>query len=187
MGTMIFIMLLSFIFFASFGYILSRYRTCPADKILVVYGETGNGKACRCIHGGGVFVFPIIQDYQYLDLTPLQLTVIIKDVLCLENIMLNVSSKFTFAISTEPDIMEKAAERLLGQSQQAIQDMANDIITGQIRLVIAQLCFEDIRENAAKITSLIGENVNKELNKIGLHLINVNISRIVDENSKILI
>ena len=186
MGIMIFIMVLSFIL-ASFGYIVSRYRLCPADKILVVYGQVGNEKSIKCIHGGGVFVFPIIQDYKYLDLTPIQINIELKDALCSENIMLNVSSKFTFSISTEPGIMENAAERLLGQSQQAIQDMAKDIIEGQLRLIIAKISFEDIRENMQETTSILSENVNHELNKIGLQLININISRITDENSKILI
>ena len=176
-----------FVFFGMAGYLFSRFRTCPSDKILVVYGQTGTGKSSKCIHGGGIFVLPIIQDYQYLDLTPIGINIEVKDALCLENTMLNVSSKFTFGISTEPSIMENAAERLLGQSQQAIQDIAKDIIMGQIRLVIAQIGFEAIKGNKEKITNMIATNVDKELGKIGLKLININIDRITDKNSLILI
>ncbi len=47
-----------------------RYKRCPSDKILVVYGKIsgGAGLSARCYHGGASFVWPIIQDYQYLDL-----------------------------------------------------------------------------------------------------------------------
>ena len=134
-----------------------------------------------------MFVVPIIQDYQYLDLTPIQINMELKDVLSMENIMLNISSNVVVAISTEPDVMENAAERLLGQSQQAIQDMAKDIIIGQIKLIIAQTEVENIRKNIVKINSMITENANHEVNRIGLKLVNFNITRITDKNSKILI
>lgn len=188
MESIIIIMVIMFFIFVSIvGYLFSKYKTCPSDKILVVYGQTGENRAFKCIHGGGVFVLPIIQDYQYLDLAPIGINIELKDALCLENTMLNISSKFTFGISTEPIIMENAAERLLGQSQQAIQDMAKDIIMGQIRLVIALTRFEAIKGNKEKITNMIATNVDKELGKIGLKLININIDRITDKNSRILI
>ena len=50
--------------------IVNRYRRCPSDKVLVVYGTTGNKGSAKCIHGGGTFVWPIIQDYAYLRLYP---------------------------------------------------------------------------------------------------------------------
>ena len=53
----------------------SRYRRCPSDKILVVYGKVGGGKSAKCLHGGATFVMPVIQDYQYLDLTPIPIEI----------------------------------------------------------------------------------------------------------------
>ena len=58
--------------FILFATIIRRYRRCPSDKILVVYGKTGGGSA-KCIHGGGKFVWPVIQDYAYLSLTPISI------------------------------------------------------------------------------------------------------------------
>ena len=56
--------------------LLKRYRRCPADHILVIYGKvSGKGRAARTIHGGAAFIWPIIQDYQYLDLTPIPIEV----------------------------------------------------------------------------------------------------------------
>ena len=170
---------------SGFGYLFSRYRTCPSDKVLVVYGQTGGNRASNCIHGGGKFVLPVIQDYQYLDLTPIGISVDLKNALSKQNIRVDVPSKFTVGISTEPGVMENAAERLLGQSQQAIQDMAKDIIFGQLRLVIAQMDIEEINSNRDKLLQQVSTNVDTELRKIGLKLINVNITDIIDESGYI--
>ncbi|MCK4564852.1 MAG: flotillin family protein, partial [Verrucomicrobia bacterium] len=48
---------------------VSRYRRCPSNKILVIYGKTSSG-AAKCIHGGAAFVWPLFQDFAYLDLEP---------------------------------------------------------------------------------------------------------------------
>ena len=174
-----------FVIFCMGAYLFSRYRTCPSDKVLVVYGQTGGNRASNCIHGGGKFVLPVIQDYQYLDLTPIGISVDLKNALSKQNIRVDVPSKFTVGISTEPGIMENAAERLLGQSQQAIQDMAKDIIFGQLRLVIAQMDIEEINANRDKLLANVSTNVDTELKKIGLKLINVNITDIIDESGYI--
>jgi flotillin len=39
---------------------ISRYKRCPSNKILVVYGKVGKGRSAKCIHGGGTFVIPVI-------------------------------------------------------------------------------------------------------------------------------
>ncbi len=167
-------------------YTISIYKKCPQGKILVTYNQIGKEKTYKPITKGGIFVFPIIQDYQYLDLAPIAFD-INKNVLIWDNTKLNVSVTVTVGISTEPSIMENAVERLLGLSQQDIQDMAKDIITGQVRLIFAQTKFEKIRTNIVNINSMISENANHEVNKIGLQLINFNITRISDENSRTLI
>jgi flotillin len=177
--------LLLLVLIGGVGWVISRFRTCPADKVLVVYGKTAGDKASKCIHGGAEFVWPVIQDYQYLDLTPIGISVDLKNALSKQNIRVDVPSKFTVGVSTDPGVMENAAERLLGQSQQAIQDMAKDIIFGQLRLVIAQMDIEEINANRDKLLSQVSTNVGQELKKIGLKLINVNITDIVDESGYI--
>src|SRR5574344_2812451 len=101
--------------------IINRYRRCPSDKILVVYGTTGNKGSAKCVHGGGTFVWPIIQDYAYLSLTPISIDANLTNALSRQNIRVDVPSRFTVGISTEPDYMNAAAERLLGLSADEIQ------------------------------------------------------------------
>ncbi|MCF0178794.1 MAG: flotillin family protein [Bacteroidales bacterium] len=164
--------------------LLKRYRRCPSDKILVVYGSTGRGSA-KCVHGGGTFVWPVIQDYEYLSLTPISIEANLTNALSRQNIRVDVPCRFTVGISTEADSMNNAAERLLGLSANDIQDMARDILFGQLRLVIASMSIEELNQDRDAFQENIKKNVEIELKKIGLKLINVNITDIKDESGYI--
>lgn len=178
------------IVFALLMGILSRYRKCPSDKILVIYGKVGsdkNGQArsAKCVHGGAAFIMPIIQSYQFMDLTPISINVDLKNALSKQNIRVDVPSKFTVGISTEPGIMQNAAERLLGLRMNEIQELAKDIIIGQLRLVVATMEIEEINNDRDKFLVAVSNNVEIELKKIGLRLINVNVTDINDESGYI--
>ncbi|MBQ8722350.1 MAG: flotillin family protein [Paludibacteraceae bacterium] len=170
--------------FITIAAVIRRYRRCPSDKILVVYGKTGGGSA-RCIHGGGKFIWPIIQDYAYLNLTPISIDANLTNALSRQNIRVDVPCRFTVGISTESDSMNNAAERLLGLSSNEIQELARDILFGQLRLVIATMSIEEINSDRDKFLENISKNVEVELKKIGLRLINVNVTDIKDESGYI--
>lgn len=178
------------IIFALIMGILSRYRKCPSDKILVIYGKVGNDKngqarSAKCVHGGAAFIMPIIQSYQFMDLTPISINVDLKNALSKQNIRVDVPSRFTVGISTEPGIMQNAAERLLGLRMNEIQELAKDIIFGQLRLVVATMEIEEINNDRDKFLVAVSNNVEIELKKIGLRLINVNVTDINDESGYI--
>jgi len=167
-----------------------RYKRCPSDRILVVYGKVGKGvkaetRSAKCIHGGAAFIWPVIQDYAFLDLTPISIEINLTSALSKQNIRVDVPSRFTVGISTEPGVMTNAAERLLGLSQQDISNLAKDIIFGQLRLVVATMDIEEINSNRDKFLAAVSSNVEAELKKIGLKLINVNVTDINDESGYI--
>lgn len=164
--------------------LISRYKRCPSDKILVIYGRTG-GTSARCIHGGGAFIWPVIQDYAYLDLKPISIEANLTNALSRQNIRVDVPCRFTIAISTEPESMNNAAERLLGLRHDQIQELAKDILFGQLRLVIATMSIEEINSDRDKFLENISKNIDTELKKIGLKLINVNVTDIKDESGYI--
>ena len=168
------------------AFLANRYRKCPADKILVIYGS-GNGgkKSANCVHGGGAFVWPVIQDYAYMSLTPIGIDANLTNALSRQNIRVDVPCRFTVGISTDPEYMNAAAERLLGQTANQIQEMARDILFGQLRLVIATMSIEELNSDRDKFLEAITANVEVELKKIGLKLINVNVTDIKDESGYI--
>ena len=90
------------------GFALSRVKRCPDDKLLVVYGK-GPG---RCLHGGWTFVLPLIQDYRYMSLEPIEVS-------APDSSQLPITVK----ISTETaEMMSNAMVHLLGLSTSEIQE-----------------------------------------------------------------
>ena len=177
----VFILIISF---------LRRYKRCPSDRILVIYGKIGQNKeaeyrSAKCIHGGASFIWPVIQNYAFLDLTPIPIEINLKSALSKQNIRVDVPSIFTVGITTESGIMTNAAERLLGLSQEEISNLAKDIIFGQLRLVVATMDIEEINSNRDLFLEAVSSNVEAELKKVGLKLINVNVTDINDESGYI--
>jgi flotillin len=171
-----------------FGFVMvlaKRYKRCPSNRILVIYGKVSEGQSARCLHGGGTFVWPLIQDYDYLHLDPMQIEIPLKGALSMENIRVNVPSVFTVAIGTDASTMQNAAIRLLGLTTADIIKQAEDIIFGQLRQVIASMKIEDINRDREKFLLSIQTSLEPELEKIGLDLINVNITDITDDSGYI--
>ena len=184
------IIIIVFVVFVTFAAILRRYKRCPSDKILVIYGKTGKNKegsisSARCIHGGASFIWPVFQDWKMLDLTPISIECNLTNALSKQNIRVDVPCRFTVGISTEPEVMTNAAERLLGLHPSDIQNIATDILFGQLRLVIATMDIEEINADRDKFLAAVSQNVEAELRKIGLKLINVNVTDIRDESGYI--
>jgi flotillin len=159
---------------------VSRYKRCPANKILVISGSVGSGNAARCISGGGAFVWPVVQEYAYLSLDPIRLDVPLSDALSLENIRISVPAVFTVAIGTEPEVRQMAAIRLLNMSHDAIEGTAHDIIVGQLRAVIASMTIDEINRDRDGFLHKVQHQLEPELRKIGLVLLNVNIKDLRD-------
>lgn len=174
-----------FLFVASLLFVARQYKRCPSNKIIVVFGKTFGNTTARCVHGGGTIIIPLLQDYGVLSLEPMTTDIDLRGALSKGNIRVAVPTTITFGISTREGIMINAAERLLGLSKNEIIAQASDIILGQLRLAIATLTIEEINQDREKFLELINANVNTELNKIGLEIINVNIKDITDESGYI--
>ena len=185
MGTVVLAALAAFVLLMIFISLVTWYRKCPSDRIMVIFGKTHGTKAALCIHGGAKFVWPVFQDYGYISLRPLQIAVNLDNALCKQNIRINVPSVFTVGVSTSPEIMGNAAERLFGQTPEAIAELAKDIIFGQLRLVIASMMIEEINADRETFLRAVEANVAEELKKLGLELLNVNITDITDESGYI--
>jgi flotillin len=190
MSYLILIIVFAVVLFVTFAAILSRYKRCPSDKVLVIYGKTGKNaaggvSAAKCIHGGAAFIWPVFQDYAFMDLKPMSIEANLTNALSRQNIRVDVPCRFTVGISTEPEVMNIAAERLLGLRMEQIQELAKDLLFGQLRLVIATMDIEEINADRDKFLSNVASNVDAEIRKIGLKLINVNVTDLRDESGYI--
>lgn len=182
MGTNLFILagLLVVIVLLGIIGILSRYRKCKSDEVLVVYGKTGGSKSAKLYHGGAAFVWPIIQGYEFLSMKPMQIDCKLTGAISAQNIRVDVPTTITVAISTDPEVMQNAAERMLGLSMDDKQNLITDVVYGQMRLVIADMTIEELNSDRDKFLAKVKDNIDTELRKFGLYLMNINISDIRD-------
>ena len=162
-------------------FFFSRYQKCPSDRILVIYGKTGPRQSSKCLHGGAAFIWPVIQAYEFLDLTPIPIDIPLEGAPTKQNIRINIPSTFTVGISTDPSVMSNAAERLLGLQLSQVRDLARDMILGSMRYVISTMEIEAINDRDQFIEQIV-DGVEGELRRVGLRLINVNIKDITDES-----
>lgn len=166
---------------------LTRYRKCKSNEALVIYGQTWRKKdkdgkrSAKVIHGGAAFVLPVIQGCDVLNLDPITVQCNQDDALSKQNIRVRIPMNVMVAVSKNPEIMQNAAERILGYNSQKITDLVKDIVHGQLRGIIAKMDIEEFNSDRDKLKQSIQEEVEPELNKIGLSCININISNIDDE------
>src|SRR6476646_8485180 len=73
------------VLFGMLLFVAKRYKRCPSNRVLVIYGKTASGNAAKCVHGGAAFVIALIQDYAYLSLEPIQIEVLLNDAVSTEN------------------------------------------------------------------------------------------------------
>ena len=183
----IIVVLAVLVLFGLFIKLMTQYKRCPSNRVLVIYGSrVGGGQgAAKCVHGGAKLVLPLLQDYAWLSLEPMQIEIPLRGALSMENIRVNVPSVFTVAVGTTPEQMQNAAIRLLGLNRTQISKQAEDMIFGQLRQVIASMQIEDINRDRDKFLEAVQNSLEPELRKIGLVLINVNITDITDESGYI--
>lgn len=169
-----------------FGFIKSMVKRCSSNQVLVKYGMlVGKGQTAKTIHGGATYVLPFVQGFRYLSLDPIQIEIPLRGALSIENIRVDVPSVFTVAIGTDPELMSNASIRLLELTTNEIRKQAEEIIFGQLRQVVASMRIEDINRDRDTFLQHIQNSVEPELKKIGLILINVNITDITDESGYI--
>ena len=146
-------------------FLLSRCKRCPSDKVLVIYGKTHGNRSSRCIHGGVSFVWPLIQDFKWLDLTPISIDTTVKEALSKENFKVEAEATFTVGISTEKGLMENAAERLLGLDLKAVNKLAFEIVIGELRKTIATLKITEFKTDTEILFNKISDGITSGLKK----------------------
>ena len=174
--------------------LLSRYRKCASDEILVVFGKAGKKKVVnektgkseevilpsKIIHGGGTFVMPVIQDWAKMSLKPIQIQVNVTGVSS-QMIKVTIPVTLTTGIGTTQTLMQNAASRFLTAKTSEISDQIKDILIGEVRSLMATMTIEEINADRIKFIGKAKENIETELNKVGFSIININNADISDD------
>jgi len=157
------------------------YKKCKSDELLFV---TKSYKFIYCINNSGTMVWPIFNSSSKVSLNPIQVKIKLLHCLGKNDRRCHVNSVFNIGISTSPNVIEKFAERLLGLEEVSLNEMAQEVIEGQLRLAICQVIIEKITMEEKHFMNLLYENITGELQKLGLYLIEICELTLLDSESK---
>jgi uncharacterized membrane protein YqiK len=154
---------------------LNFYKKCPPGSALVLINNKPDiyGSTIKIFKSGGVFVWPFSGSFVIFDLSPFSLTINHEKLLDKQGKYNHLNMKILLAISDEERIMENAVGRLSGLSQEKINSIANDIISGNIRSFFAG--FEGEIKNREALQLNIINVLREQMEAIGLKIINVDI------------
>lgn len=161
------------------GLLLSCYKKCSTDQILVKYGLGGN----KVFSGKGTIVIPFFQSYKYMQLTPQNLDIRLNSssgLVSKDKIKLELEADATFSISKNEDERIVASEKLLSLQPDEIKDLVTEILTGQVRAIVSEMTLTELLEDRAMLKTKVSESAEIELTKFGLDLMNFNIKKIID-------
>jgi flotillin len=159
------------------------YKKCSSNELMVKYGAFIKG-GFSIKHGGGMLVIPILQGVKRLNLGIHNADIRLQGAYSKNKIPVNIMVDASYKISSNEKEQRIAAEALLDMElgENGIGKIAGDIITGELRAVIANMTVDEINSNREMLKKTVEDNVEAELNKIGLDLTNLNLKNIVDES-----
>lgn len=156
------------------------YRRCPPNRMLVVFGQ-GVPNGSKCIRGGGVLVWPILQDSAELSLEPIKVPIVAERIYTRGNDAVEVNAVVTVAIGQSQRMSANAAERLIGLDERAIQSMVRDILIGNLRRTVAMRALAEVKGGSEKLGAQATEDAAPEVEKVGLEILSYKIDRVVEK------
>ena len=188
MATIIIVGCVAFLVILTIIGLMSRYRRCPSNKMLIVFGSTGKDKEgnktpSKIIHGGGCFVWPIIQDYDYISTLPIQIKTVANDILSSQNINVSFPVNLTVSIDTSSEEHKQAAAaHLLGLEDQNLKDLLTNNLLGGLRAVVATLTIEELNRDRDKFLQEAAKAIEPSLRELGLKIIDLNMEDLSDKD-----
>jgi flotillin len=171
----ILVSLMSFAMIAMFGIYAARYKKVPPNTAMVVFGkrQVGTRKGYRVISGGAKFIVPIVESYAFLPLNVRTLNLDLKNVhIDVENNRSRINMKCVaqVKITSDPRILDLAAEQLLHKKDSEINEIAMKTIEGHLRGICASMRFEEIEIDRDAVAAKIQNFADKDLKNMGIEI-----------------
>ena len=160
------------IIFIQMLFLISQYKRCPPDKVLVIHGRVSQNPNEKYIvkTSGALFVWPVIQECDYLDASPDDLN-IKGNGLSKDNREVSFQSNLIFKISKKDEIAIHAAELFYKKNKSEINSIVLHKIINEIRNEIANHPSEDYQMKTNETQKRFEEIISDTLNSIGMEVV----------------
>lgn len=158
---------------------------CRPNEILVVEGRKstlpdGTQRDYTVVDSGRVIRIPVLENIRAMDLSSMTVDMYVQNAFSRGNIPLNVHAIANVKVCRRPGVIDNALERFLGRSQVAIQQVAKETVEGALRGVLARLTPEQVNEERATFVHVLANDVEGDLNQLGLTIDTLNIQSVTD-------
>tara|TARA_R110002096_G_scaffold44526_13_gene120513 strand:- start:99663 stop:101021 length:1359 start_codon:yes stop_codon:yes gene_type:complete len=175
------------------GMIKRFLHVCPPNKVLIFSGRNrtasdGSTVGFRTVFGGRGWRVPILEEVKEMDLTNISVPMSIAGAYSegadgALGIPLSVHAVANVKISSEPDVIANAIERLLPLGRADIGRIAKETLEGHVRGVLATMTPEEVNEDRLKFANRLTDEAEQDLQKLGLHLDTLKIQHVSDDRN----
>ena len=162
----------------------SLYVTVPSSEVMVRTTRAAKNEP-SIFKEGRVLVIPLYHSYSLLDMHPMKVLFNHPTFLDQNNIRLKIKILFTFAISDEHASILLASRKFAGLNSSQIEEIASEIFLDELRNTVSVMSVEQIIGNRDSFIDLLYRNIDPELNKSGLYLMNCKIADITDDSGHV--
>lgn len=159
----------------------------PPNQAAVITGRTrtaedGTEVGYRAVIGGRAFRIPVIETVEWTSLETIKIEIQISNALSKGHIPLNIEAIADVKIASTPEhVFHNAVERLLDKTEEEVQELAKDTLTGSLRGVVATLTPEEVNEDRIKFAKAVDEDAHDDLEALGFRLDVLKIQNVSDD------
>jgi flotillin len=172
--------LLVILFPALISYLVvrGRYKKAGPDEALIVFGrrrffgvkvrdDSGDIAAFRIISGGGTFVWPAWESYEYLSLKMMTLDIDLQHVYTVQGIPINVKAVAQVKIPSDTDHIRRAAEGFLGVTPEQVTATIKETVAGHLRGIVGTLTVEELYRDQKRFQDSVRDEAHQDLVGMG--------------------
>lgn len=159
------------------------YFKAPTNKCYVISGLCKNA---RKIIGKSGFMIPFFERRDELTLELISVDVKTSDAVpTSECINISVDAVANIKISTNTDMLNKAAQNFLNRNKEYIENVAREVLEGNLREIVGTMTLKEMMNDRKTFAERVQENAVPDLNKMGLEIVSFNVQNFADGNGVI--
>ncbi|MBR1747015.1 MAG: flotillin family protein [Clostridia bacterium] len=154
------------------------YLKAPPDTAYIISGPFSKR---RILIGKAGWRIPFFERLDKLSLRVMQVDVKTSEAVPTnEFINVNVDGVANIKISSDPELLKKAAEALLGMSQAELISLVTQVLEGNMREIVGSVGLKEMVQDRQGVAKKITENVVPDMEKLGIEVVNFNIQNFKD-------
>ncbi len=153
------------------------YLKAPPDTAYII---SGLGKK-RILIGKAGWRVPFFERVDKLSLKVMQVDVKTSEAVPTnEFINVSVDGVANIKVSSDPELLKRAAETLLGMSKGELVSLVTQVLEGNMREIVGSVGLKEMVQDRQGVAKKITENVVPDMEKLGIEVVNFNIQNFKD-------